>query len=119
MEPCIKSIEEARRIIMSVREIAEPLQRGDLPCEFWPEDVLDAHANAALVLAYMTQHLQNVPNAIDHRDADVFTYANSYFRTLTQVLLRRDDVSEQTKKLLQFCVTAPRVLAQEIIRLPA
>lgn len=118
MEPTISNISEARELLALVREVGEPLQRGDLPCDFTIDEVRQAHGRAALIVSYMTRELQHLRDAIDHRDADVLSNASSYLRTLSYVLLRSEEVSDQEKMLLQFCAIATSFVSMRIIRLP-
>lgn len=118
MEPTISNIDEARQLLELVREVGEPLERGDLPCDFTIEEIKQAHGRAALIMSYMTRELRTVRDAIDHRDADVFGQASSYLRTLSYVLLRSEDVTEQQKMVLQFCTIATSFVSMQIIRLP-
>lgn len=118
MEPTISNTDEARELLALVREVGDPLQRGDIPCDFTIEEVRQAHGRAALIVSYMTRELQNIRDAIDHRDADVFSGASSYLRTLSYVLLRSEEVSDEEKMVLQFCTIATSYVSMRIIRLP-
>lgn len=102
MGPSFTSTEDASRIIAEVRLIAEPLQRGDLPCDFTLDELFQAHTRAGNLVANLTEQVEWSLGVIDYQLYELLRYAHGYFRTLTQTLLQRDDVNERDKLLLRL-----------------
>lgn len=119
MELCIRNMAQARQVLSEISGIAEAWQHGDQPCDYTLDEIEEAHANAAAIVAFAGREFRRMPDPVMHRDIGVFTTANSYLRTLTQALLRSDNLNPRTKKLLDFCAIASSMMSEQIIQIPA
>jgi len=116
MEPSIETTHQARAVLAEVKQVADPIQRGDLPYSFSVHQLIEAHGQAASVVTFATRLLARVENPIDHRDAEVLTLGTSYLNTLTAALLGSDNVPAELQQLLQYFVIAPSFISEQIIR---
>lgn len=101
--------------IGAIASIALLIQRGDIPYDFSLEQVEEAYASAAQILAHLGPPLVRSNDPSQDHEGVLFSEAASYFRTLTQALLRRDDVSETMRSLLQFNELAITIVSERVM----
>lgn len=98
--------------IQAVASIAVPIQRGDAPYNFSLEQIEEAYSSAAQILAHLGPLLIRCNEPYEVVEGTLFSEAASYFRTLTQTLLRRDDISETMRGLVQFNELAIEIVSK-------
>ncbi|MEO5498964.1 MAG: hypothetical protein ABIR46_00525 [Candidatus Saccharimonadales bacterium] len=102
--------------LKAVALIAVPIERGDIPYDFSLEQIEAAYATTAHILVHLATPLlrsNNDPHEVV--EGIDFLTAAGYFRTLTRALLRRNDVSETMRSLLQFNEVAIGFVCERIM----
>lgn len=110
MVPPITNWYTAGAKLSEISEISIAFQRGDQPEKvdhLTVEQVLEVFDTASAIVTFALASMGSQrPRRLDPRDAETYGMARKYARTMATILLRRRDVAQSRRRLLQSWLEA-------------